>query len=139
MRYKPGTVALREIRRYQRTTDLLLLKLPFSRLVRNPSLRYFFEYILPKVRKLTVTIRSAKSVSPSFRPAAIPCAGSHRQSWLCKKLQRHSWSISLKTRTCAPYTPKESPYSRKICNWRGGYAAPGVGWADHPVCPICVG
>lgn len=34
MRYKPGTVALREIRRYQRTTDLLLLKLPFSRLVR---------------------------------------------------------------------------------------------------------
>ena len=37
-RYKPGTVALREIRRYQRTTDLLLLKLPFARLVRLPSL-----------------------------------------------------------------------------------------------------
>ncbi|MCJ1237487.1 centromeric DNA-binding histone H3-like protein cse4 [Varicellaria rhodocarpa] len=34
-RYKPGTLALREIRRYQRTTDLLLLKLPFSRLVRE--------------------------------------------------------------------------------------------------------
>lgn len=33
-RFKPGTVALREIRRYQRSTDLLLLKLPFSRLVR---------------------------------------------------------------------------------------------------------
>lgn len=33
-RYRPGTVALREIRQYQRTTDLLLLKLPFSRLVR---------------------------------------------------------------------------------------------------------
>lgn len=32
-RYKPGTIALREIRRYQRSTDLLLLKLPFSRLV----------------------------------------------------------------------------------------------------------
>lgn len=37
-RYKPGTVALREIRRYQRSTDLLLLKLPFSRLVRPPYL-----------------------------------------------------------------------------------------------------
>ena len=36
-RYKPGTVALREIRRYQRSTDLLLLKLPFSRLVNIPS------------------------------------------------------------------------------------------------------
>jgi histone H3-like centromeric protein A len=34
-RYKPGTVALQEIRRYQRSTDLLLLKLPFSRLVCN--------------------------------------------------------------------------------------------------------
>ncbi|CAJ0895672.1 5932_t:CDS:2 [Entrophospora sp. SA101] len=30
-RYKPGTVALREIRQYQRTTNLLLRKLPFSR------------------------------------------------------------------------------------------------------------
>ncbi|MCJ1311611.1 centromeric DNA-binding histone H3-like protein cse4 [Agyrium rufum] len=37
-RYKPGTLALREIRRYQRTTDLLLLKLPFSRLVREIAL-----------------------------------------------------------------------------------------------------
>ncbi|KAL8674364.1 MAG: hypothetical protein Q9168_001224 [Polycauliona sp. 1 TL-2023] len=37
-RYKPGTIALREIRRYQRTTDLLLLKLPFSRLVREIAL-----------------------------------------------------------------------------------------------------
>jgi len=37
-RYKPGTVALQEIRRYQRSTDLLLLKLPFSRLVREIAL-----------------------------------------------------------------------------------------------------
>jgi len=37
-RYKPGTVALREIRRYQRSTDLLILKLPFSRLVREIAL-----------------------------------------------------------------------------------------------------
>ena len=34
-RYRPGTVALREIRRYQKTTDLLLRKLPFQRLVRD--------------------------------------------------------------------------------------------------------
>ena len=33
MRYKPGTVALREIRHYQKTTELLIRKLPFSRLV----------------------------------------------------------------------------------------------------------
>ena len=34
-RYRPGTVALREIRRYQKNTDLLLRKLPFQRLVRE--------------------------------------------------------------------------------------------------------
>jgi histone H3 len=34
-RFRPGTVALREIRRYQKTTDLLIRKLPFRRLVRE--------------------------------------------------------------------------------------------------------
>ncbi|KAF2107584.1 histone-fold-containing protein [Lophiotrema nucula] len=34
-RYKPGTVALREIRKYQKSTELLLLKLPFQRVVRE--------------------------------------------------------------------------------------------------------
>ena len=34
-RYRPGTVALREIRRYQKSTDLLVRKLPFQRLVRE--------------------------------------------------------------------------------------------------------
>ncbi|KAF2865055.1 histone-fold-containing protein [Massariosphaeria phaeospora] len=34
-RYKPGTVALREIRKYQKTTELLLLRTPFQRLVRE--------------------------------------------------------------------------------------------------------
>lgn len=34
-RYKPGHHALREIRKYQRGTDLLIKKLPFQRLVRE--------------------------------------------------------------------------------------------------------
>ena len=33
--YRPGTVALREIRRYQKSTELLSRKLPFQRLVRE--------------------------------------------------------------------------------------------------------
>ncbi|KAI9697950.1 MAG: centromeric DNA-binding histone H3-like protein cse4 [Candelina mexicana] len=37
-RYRPGTLALREIRRYQKGTELLLRKLPFSRLVREIAL-----------------------------------------------------------------------------------------------------
>jgi histone H3 len=34
-RYRPGTVALREIRKYQKSCDLLLRKMPFQRLVRE--------------------------------------------------------------------------------------------------------
>ena len=36
-RYRPGTVALREIRRYQKSTDLLIQKLPLKRLVKEIS------------------------------------------------------------------------------------------------------
>ena len=34
-RFRPGTVALREIRKYQKSTELLLRKLPFQRLTRE--------------------------------------------------------------------------------------------------------
>ena len=46
IRFRPGTVALREIRKYQKNTELLLRKLPFQRLVRevaqdfNTNLRF---------------------------------------------------------------------------------------------------
>ena len=45
-RYRPGTVALREIRKYQKSPELLIRKLPFQRLVREiaqnfqPDLRF---------------------------------------------------------------------------------------------------
>ena len=45
-RFRPGTVALREIRRYQKGSELLIRKGPFHRLVReisqsiSPTLRY---------------------------------------------------------------------------------------------------
>lgn len=34
-RYRPGTVALREIRKYQKSTELLIRKMPFQRIVRE--------------------------------------------------------------------------------------------------------
>ena len=39
-RYKPGTVALREIRRYQKSTELLIRRAPFQRLVREIAQDY---------------------------------------------------------------------------------------------------
>ena len=34
-RYRPGTVALRDIRKYQKSTKLLIAKMPFARLVKE--------------------------------------------------------------------------------------------------------
>merc|ERR1712227_931525 len=34
-RFRPGTIALKEIRKYQRSTDLLMRKLSFSRFVKE--------------------------------------------------------------------------------------------------------
>ena len=39
-RYRPGTVALHEIRRYQKSTELLIQKLPFQCLVREIAMDY---------------------------------------------------------------------------------------------------
>lgn len=39
-RFRPGTVALREIRRYQKSTELLIRKLPFQRVVREVAQDY---------------------------------------------------------------------------------------------------
>jgi histone H3-like centromeric protein A len=62
-RYRPGTVALREIRRYQRSTDLLLRKLPFARVVRMGSSTLFFSLFLHRTLSLTV--------SPQVREIAL--------------------------------------------------------------------
>lgn len=34
-RWRPGTIAIREIRKYQKSTELLIRKIPFQRLVRE--------------------------------------------------------------------------------------------------------
>ena len=39
-RYRPGTVALREIRRFQKSTELLIWRMPFQRLVREITQTY---------------------------------------------------------------------------------------------------
>lgn len=39
-RFRPGTVALKEIRKFQKSTDLLIRKLPFQRLVREIAQDY---------------------------------------------------------------------------------------------------
>lgn len=59
-RYRPGTVALREIRHYQSGTKLLLRKLPFARLVSysTPQISLNWKLTLgQQVREIALTMR----------------------------------------------------------------------------------
>ena len=46
-RFRPGTKALLEIRKYQRSTDLLIRRLPFARLVRYNFSKCICKSVLP--------------------------------------------------------------------------------------------
>jgi hypothetical protein len=107
-RYKPGTVALREIKRYQKSTDLLLLKLPFQRLVRtlrSDCLAIFNQQ----------AYRSARLRKQSH-PKTAPPDGRVRLSWPCKKPLKPSSSTSSTTLTSVPSTPSALLYSKRICS-----------------------
>jgi histone H3 len=62
-RCRPGTVALRDIRRYQKSTDLLIRKLPFQRLVREIAME---EGIWGDVRFQGTAILALQEATESF-------------------------------------------------------------------------
>ncbi|KAK4501046.1 hypothetical protein PRZ48_006852 [Zasmidium cellare] len=64
-RYKPGTVALREIRRYQKSTELLMAKLPFSRLVREISMN-MMSASCPVTRWQSQAIQALQEAAEAF-------------------------------------------------------------------------
>jgi len=114
-RYKPGTVALREIRRYQKSTDLLLLRTPFQRLVRTRHRLHL---------TCAYTSRSVKSPKPS-PPRQDPPDGKARLFRPCRRPPKPSSSTSSTMRICAPSTPSALLSNKRIYNLPAGYAPPG--------------
>ena len=60
-RYRPGTVALREIRRFQKSTEFLIRKLPFGRLVREIA-----EDLKPGLRFQSSAVGALQEASEAF-------------------------------------------------------------------------
>ncbi|GFQ95751.1 histone H3.2 [Trichonephila clavata] len=60
-RFRPGTVALREIRRYQKTTNLLIGKLPFQRLVREVA-----QFFMVNVRFQTSAVLALQEAAEAY-------------------------------------------------------------------------
>ncbi|KAL4776153.1 histone-fold-containing protein [Aspergillus nidulans var. acristatus] len=65
-RYKPGTVALKEIRKYQRSYDLLLRKLPFARLVREVALDILPADVGSELRWQSHAIQALQEAAEAF-------------------------------------------------------------------------
>ncbi|QYT05335.1 Histone H3 [Trichoderma simmonsii] len=87
-RYKPNTVALREIRRYQKSTELLIRKLPFQRL--SKSLTVINLIPSPSVR--FVDTRSPPS-NLRFQSSAISALQESVESYLISLFEdtNHVW------------------------------------------------
>ena len=88
-RYRPGTVALKQIRQYQKSTELLIRKLPFQQLVRE--------------------------IACDSEVIKSPLCG--KQSWLFKKHQKPTWLDYSRIPIFVPSTPNELPSCRKISSW----------------------
>ena len=99
-RFRPGTVALREIRRYQKSTELLIRKLPFQRLVRE--IAQDFKVSLEASMPFTMTHSDILFVRPIS-------ASSHPLSWRSRKLQRLTLCPCSRTLTWLQFTPNVRP------------------------------
>ena len=86
-RYRPGTVALREIRKYQKSTDLLIRKLPFQRLVREIAQRW-----KPDVRFQSSALLAAQEACEAyltelFEDTNLCAIHAKRVTIMCKDMQ----------------------------------------------------
>ena len=60
-RFRPGTVVLREINRYQKSPDLLLIKSPFQRFVKS-----ILETVNPQLRMQSQALLALQEASESY-------------------------------------------------------------------------
>lgn len=72
-RYRPGTRALMEIRKYQKTTDLLLRKAPFQRLVREVMQNFKSDWRIQRTAVLAIQEAAEIFITRLFEDANL-CA-----------------------------------------------------------------
>jgi hypothetical protein len=107
-RFRPGTVALREIRRYQKSTELLIRKLPFQRLVRE---------IAQDFKVNNSLLFSQPVLIGACRPTS---ASNHPPSWLSRRLLKPTLSLSLRIPTWPLSMLSVSPSNPRISLWPVG-------------------
>jgi histone H3 len=86
-RYRPGTVALREIRKYQKSTDLLIRKLPFQRLVREIAQEFKSELRFQSSAILALQEAAEAYLVSVFEDTNLCCIHARRVTIMPKDLQ----------------------------------------------------
>ena len=86
-RFRPGTVALRQIKKYQKSTELLIRKLPFQRLVKEVVLSMFQqEYRFQSTALLALQEASEEFLVRMFEMVNHIAVHSNRQTIMPKDI-----------------------------------------------------
>ena len=111
-RFRPGTVALREIRRFQKSTDLLIRRLPFQRLVREIAQEFKAD-----LRFQTSAVQAIQEAAEAYLVGLFEGVGWGRVGGTGKGGERTGGKAKVpegsspphrprpQTPTCAPSTP----------------------------------
>ena len=102
-RYRPGTVALKQIRQYQKSTELLIRKLPFQRLVRE-------------IASNSEVIRSPLCGKVRFQSAAIMALQEATEAYLVGLFEDSNLCAIHARRVTI--MPKDIQLARRICGER---------------------
>ena len=86
-KYRPGTVALREIRKYQKSTDLLVRKLPFQRVVREIAADFKTDLRFAGSAMLALQETSEPFLVGVFEDANLVAINSKRVTIMAKDIQ----------------------------------------------------
>ena len=102
-RFRPGTVALKEIRRYQKSTELLIRKFPFQQLVWEISCdhKVITSPLCGKVRFQSLAVKALQEVSEAY------LVGLFEDTNLCAI---HTKRVTI--------MPKDIQLARRICGER---------------------
>jgi len=102
-RWRPGTVALREIRKYQKSTDLLIKRAPFQRLIREITQYYRDDMRFTKTALNCLHLATEDYIIEIFQGANLAAIHRNRVTVMKKDLEI---ALALRTEPNKPYLCK---------------------------------
>ncbi|XP_030080561.1 uncharacterized protein LOC115483318 [Drosophila hydei] len=113
-RYRPGTVALREIRRYQKSTELLIRKLPFQRLVREIAQDFKTDLRFQSSAVMALQEASEAYLVGLFEDTNLCAIHAKRVTIMPKDIQLARRIRGERALSASPVTPQTASAEKKV-------------------------